>query len=90
MRVHTYITSCEVRRVFERTNKQGVTSIVLKLEDMEGDSFEASTRNESLFDEVRTLRKGDVIDIPACILATDKYQFVSIEGAPEVHDEDED
>lgn len=85
MRIHTYITQCEVRRVSEGTRaKDGKPFMMIKAEDMEGDQFEATCNDVQLFPAIGKLKKGDIIDLPAMIMATDKYQFVSVEGAPEM------
>lgn len=90
MRIHTYLTKCEVRRIQEQVSrKDGNPFITIKLEDMEGDAFECSCRNESLFAAVRQLRKGDFVDLPVVIMATNQYQFVSLDGTPEVLEEEE-
>lgn len=85
MRIHTYITHCEVRRVTLGVRKKDNSPfILLKLEDMDGDAFEATCRDQQLFGYVEQLKKGDVIDVKCTIMATDKYQFVTVDSAPEI------
>lgn len=85
MRIHTYITQCEVRRVTEGVrSKDGKPFMLIKAEDMEGDQFEATCNSVELFPSIGKLKKGDVVDLPCTVMATDRYQFVSVDGAPEL------
>lgn len=89
MRLHTYLTSCEVRRVVDGVRqKDGKPFVALRLEDMEGEPFEVNCNDQQLFGSLYQLRKGDIVDLKVTIMATNQYQFVSLDNAPEIHEDE--
>lgn len=85
MRLHTYLTGVEVRATREGTrSKDGAPFWSIRCEDMDGEPFEITCSNVSLFGTVASLKKGDVIDCKVVVMATRDYQFVALEGAPEI------
>lgn len=89
MRLHTYMMDCEIRRVQEGVrSKDGKPYVLLKCEDMQGDPFEVTCNDTELIPSLYHFKKGDMVDLPVTIMATDKYQFVSLDNAPVLHEEE--
>ena len=69
--------NCEIRRVLYGTRqKDGSPYRILKCEDTNGDAFELTCNDKNLFDDVDSLHKGDVCDLPCAFIASKDYSFI--------------
>lgn len=81
------VQNCEVRRVLSGARrKDGEPYRILKCEDSNGDAFEVTCSDKSLFDDVDNLHKGDMVDLPCVFIASADYSFIRLAACPVILD----